>query len=495
MAYKNQQVINATGGAFTISSTTQKEYVSLTHFAGANVVLNNNGISLNSPQNFQMKVENDAFTTVMGDNSIYHNQNSWERVNIDKHIIVGDSIALTTNAYDNWNVAFADITSANTQPDTSAGGYPLIPGIPLDSIPKPTVNGEYLEDPSITELKTKVNSGGILNQPSWISDSNKNTTLAAGNNTTLQSQYNSSSSSITSNAKNSINNLQGSSPSTQNGKFTKNEDKSKLADVISNTQNKLNNIERLMGEGGNWIENVARNKRVVIGAAVNNHPQAIVNPIGRQVPSAIQVGGDGITTKVAGVPEVNEVDNASVFPCGNYNLEIGNRFSVRSGGGGISLTTAGSVSINSDVTLKLGSHQVIIGARDINLKGNDNVSIESDNLNLTSSNQIVLNGNVGINNNVLVKGGAYIDGELYVNHITAPLEIQNTLPGFTSAGAFGFFRQGTSFDAHITLNHVSCTTSDGENSWITITNQPCTITFDAQNQLCVELTPHAHEFV
>ncbi|NBP02360.1 MAG: hypothetical protein EBU90_20035 [Proteobacteria bacterium] len=491
MAYKNQQVINATGGAFTISNTTQREYVSLTHFAGANVVLNNNGISLNSPQNFQMKVDNDAFTTIMGDNNLYYHQNSWERVNIDKHIIIGDSIALTTNAYDNWNVAFADITSANTQPDTSAGGYPLLPGVPLDQVPKPAEDGKRLEDPSITELKTKINSDKILNDASWLS--NKSPDLKAKVHSKLASDQSAAAKNITNSSKKTISGLKGSSTSTQNGQYTPNENKSKLADVIAETQTKLNDIERLMGEGGNWIENIARNKRVIVGAAVNNHPQAILNPIGRQVPSAVSVDENGITTKTAGIPEINEVDNASVFPCGNYNIEVGNRFSVKSGGGGLSFITTGSINLNSDVSLKLGGHQVVMSARDINLKGNDNVSIESDNLNLTSSNQIVLNGNVGVNSNMLVKGGIYVDGELYVNHITAPLEIQNTLPGFTSAGAFGFFIRDSSVEGKLTMDNASVTIN-GYGATLSFSEQPCVMKFTS-NGLCVELLPHAHEFV
>jgi hypothetical protein len=33
---------------------------------------------------------------------------------------------------------------------------------------------------------------------------------------------------------------------------------------------------------------------------------------------------------------------------------------------------------------------------------------------------------MGVKNNLIVGGGAYIEGETYLNHITAPLEVQQT---------------------------------------------------------------------
>jgi hypothetical protein len=177
-----------------------------------------------------------------------------------------------------------------------------------------------------------------------------------------------------------------------------------------------------------------------------------------------------------------------MFPCGTYTLEIGNLFNVKVGGGGINLITSGSINIATDTVLKLGSLQTVIGGDDVVIKGGKNVSIDSSNLNLTSDSQIILNGNVGVNSNLLIKGGGYIDGELCINHITAPREIQQTLIGFTKEGAKGFLRSGNKITGNIKIFNI-----EQYNTLVTAIF-PFEITLDQQQDLAVELTPHGHEF-
>ena len=38
----------------------------------------------------------------------------------------------------------------------------------------------------------------------------------------------------------------------------------------------------------------------------------------------------------------------------------------------------------------------------------------------------MVDSNFGVNGNVIIKGGLHVDGELSINHITAPKEIQET---------------------------------------------------------------------
>ena len=42
--------------------------------------------------------------------------------------------------------------------------------------------------------------------------------------------------------------------------------------------------------------------------------------------------------------------------------------------------------------------------------------------------QILVDGNLGVNQNVVIGGGLHVEGELSVHHITAPVEIQETEP-------------------------------------------------------------------
>ena len=42
--------------------------------------------------------------------------------------------------------------------------------------------------------------------------------------------------------------------------------------------------------------------------------------------------------------------------------------------------------------------------------------------------QILVDGNLGVSQNVVINGGLHVEGELSVHHITAPVEIQETEP-------------------------------------------------------------------
>lgn len=486
--FQSQTAISDKGGSIVISSTDSKEYISLSQHKGAGLSLNNNGISVTTPNNYQIKVDNDSYETVSGEHNTYYNKTSWQRYNADVNVIVGDSTAIHTDAYTKWSDKFSTIANFNATPTTKVPAFAILPGADPTAYPQTSSeSGTRAKDPAGIELQ----EGELtLNEATWVPNSPINLEpLGSGTFWMLNDQ-----------SVDQFENQQpptpGDSPSTQGGNFEPTEKTvEKLTEVIVNTQEELVEIERLIGNGGNDIKTVIGNKTLNIGAANNLHPQAIVNPIGRAVPSAVQVTTDGVSTKIAGVPDVQEVENSAVFPCGNYDINIGNKFSVSTGGGGIALQSASKIDLISETTAKLLSYQVIVGGTDVQLKGKSNLSIESDNLNLTSSNQIVLNGNVGLNNNLLVKGGAYINGELYVNHITGPLEIQKTIPGFTSSGAFGFLvsNQGFSTKNVTGMGRITILGAGIIDATFFVAGANLQQTIESSD-LCVELTPHAHEF-
>lgn len=507
MSYRNQSVINSRGGAVTISNTENREYVSINTYSGASQTLNGTGISTFSPNNSQKKIDNDDFEHVGNDKSSFIGGKKFDRINNDYSIIIGDSVAMYTDSYGIWNDKFSQLATANLQPDIKKPVVPILPGASIDQTPPMfgEVGNKNAPNPAITQLQNNLKSGKTLNDIAIpkIDISTKNipnlTDLGNIAKGLILDKFNDSKKLVT-NVISSVKNipslsekLQASSPSTQGGNYEINTAKDTLPDLITETQKELMPIESNLGDGGSMNINVARNARLVVGATVNNNPQATVDFKGRQVPSAIVVSGAGVTTAVAGAPEVNEVDNYSMFPCGTYTLEIGNFFNVKVGGGGINMITSGSVNIVTDTVLKLGALQTIVGGDDVVIKGDKNVSIESSNLNLNSGDQIILNSNVGVSNNIIVNGGAYIDGEVCLNHITAPREIQQTLIGFTKEGARGFLRSGDKITGTILLKNFPDITSSGTTIIIDKTVK-FEITLDQQSDLAVELTPHGHEF-
>lgn len=502
MSYRNQSVINSRGGSITVSNTENREYVSINTYNGASQTLNGTGISTFSPNNNQKKIDNDDFEHVGNDKNSYVGGKKFDRVNNDYSLIIGDSVAMFTDSYGIWNDKFSQLATANLQPDIKKPVVPILPGASIEQTPPMfgDVGNKNATNPAITELQNNIKAGKVLNDLAIpkidLSTKNIPNVSDLGNiaKKLILDKFNDTSkfiSGLTSSVKNIpslAEKLQSVSPSTQGGNYEVNTAKDTLPDLITETQKELMPIESNLGDGGSMNINVARNARLVVGATVNNNPQATVDMKGRQVPSAVVVSGDGITTAVAGAPEVNEVDNFSMFPCGTYTIEIGNMFNVKVGGGGINLITSGSVNIVTDTVLKLGSLQTIVGGDDVVIKGDKNVSIESSNLNFTSDNQIVLNSNVGVNNNVLIKGGTYVDGELCVNHITAPREIQQTLIGFTKEGARGFLRSGDKITGKLKIFGIE------QNDATVTATFPFEITLDQQSDLAVELTPHGHEF-
>jgi hypothetical protein len=211
-----------------------------------------------------------------------------------------------------------------------------------------------------------------------------------------------------------------------------------IPSLITSTQKKLNEIEKDFGTGGNYVENIIRNKHTVVGATTNSNPQGVVIPKCKRVKAAITVTPTGTTFQDGGVPVVQEVDNWSAFPCGNYNVDVGNRFSVKAGGGGVHLVSGGGASLISETVTKIGSAtETLIGGESVKVIGNTNVTIEGELVNLKSKKQVVVDSTLGVSGNVVVQGGIFSEGELFVNHITGPREIQQTIVGFTKEGAEG----------------------------------------------------------
>jgi len=279
------------------------------------------------------------------------------------------------------------------------------------------------------------------------------------------------------------------------------------AEILAAMQTpELTQIEQDMGPRGDRIINDAWNVTHTVGVVGNNLPQSYVVKQGREVPSAVTFGdktGWGLAKK--GVDEYNAVDNWSYSPIGTYTINVGNKFTVNAAGGGILLASKSRAKIHANQIIIGADTQTLITGADVVINGPENVTIQSNNLNLQSDNQIVMNGNVGMNNNLLLKGGAYLNGEVFINHITAPLEIQQTIPGFTKEGAFGFLRNGSYITTEINDIIPSFL-------WLVIPGLnddepiPCLIPYvpgqpsyliqkvQSSSSGCVELAPHAHEF-
>lgn len=166
MSYQNQSTFNSIGGSLTFSNTQNKEYVALSNFFGSNIVMNNNGISMFSPNNYQTKVDNDYYLTVNGDYNFYVEKTAYFRYNGDIHHIYGDTSSMVLDTYNKWSDEFAKISSATTQPDTTVPSFPMTPGVPISDIPQTPEQGTRAPNPAITEIQQAASNGLTLNDVS-----------------------------------------------------------------------------------------------------------------------------------------------------------------------------------------------------------------------------------------------------------------------------------------------------------------------------------------
>ena len=106
-----------------------------------------------------------------------------------------------------------------------------------------------------------------------------------------------------------------------------------------------------------------------------------------------------------------------------------NRFNVVAGAGGIDLSSLGkfniqgtNVDIRADAMINIGG----VGSF-IDIDG-DVATISGNAIQLKNKEggQVVVDSTLGVSKNVIIGGGAYVEGELFVNHVTAPIEYQIT---------------------------------------------------------------------
>jgi hypothetical protein len=74
-----------------------------------------------------------------------------------------------------------------------------------------------------------------------------------------------------------------------------------------------------------------------VGAVINDYPSTRIDPEGRSQPLEMLVSNIGIFKNHDAVPHVEEVDNSSMFPCGNDIKIVGNQYKRTVGSGGILL--------------------------------------------------------------------------------------------------------------------------------------------------------------
>lgn len=197
----------------------------------------------------------------------------------------------------------------------------------------------------------------------------------------------------------------------------------------------LSDQETGMGFGGNSFEFISKHKTVSVGLTYNKSlayykdllslltsGKSVATRVGPLIATPFDFGANYVSFanyKELAVPDM---------PGGNYDIFAMNRLKMQAGNGGITMQTGGNMKISGG-TVEVRGDLVTMGTKDgtLGLYGSL-VTIEADVLSIKNVNkgQVVVDSTLGVTNNIIIGGGAYVEGELYVNHITAPVEYQVT---------------------------------------------------------------------
>jgi hypothetical protein len=489
--YRNKFVWNQRGGAIEINNSTDREAVNISHFSGSNVKINNQVNSELASNNKQTKVNNDSFETVLNDKNVYTGKDYIQRVVENTYKYNGFDKLDEIDAAEEWKELYRPIAQKNSQFEILRGGksYPNGGKTPQSGGrgPNPTINQEHYV---INDTYPGYGAPPIVGQPDFgvdevtpyipVSPVLNTGDLLGVNPTIADINEGSGPGGYASNADGVIKYGPGENAATEEGEWAVNPAHQNLPEDLLALQEELNPVEQRMGNGGDEEEFTYRNKLEVVGAATNDYPSVRIDPEGRSQPSEVNVGIDTSYVNVDSVPHVEEVDNSSAFPVGNYTLNVGNKYDVVVGSGGIQLKTSGAVEIGG-TTLKVSAHKINLqSASGVNISSENIVELQSaKTIALRSNRQVLIEPGLGVKNNTIVGGSTYTEGETYLHHVTAPAEVQQT----EETIVFSKLLKDLKFKATMKLPFPI-----GEVRGISVTLD------EDSNEGFIEAPPHSHHF-
>ena len=443
--YRNKYVLNQKGGTFEINNTDHNEKIKLTHYSGSFKELNNNTNSELATKNNQKLVINDEFNTVKGFKNEFTGKNYDEVILRDKYKKIGN---LNEAFFDEWKQAYGviqdkkqlfDIKRTNDNNIKSNGDIIL----KLNSIQQNRI-GSFATFPvtdsnrylALNNSNTFENSefyhgtglnisGALQGGGIPVYDDNLKTQQDGTNpKSPAGLKVGTTDEDWPSESGKSFVNGNGKSPSTQDGSWDS-EDKT-LSDDILKIQADLMIKERDFGLGGSEIIEISKNKLENIGTVMNDYGSVRFDPIGKLVNNEVLVSSNATYVNSDSGPLLEYVD-VQDLPGGTYNLNVNNRYNVMVGAGGINLKSYGPTNISGSIT-NVAGQQVNIGSEnEVNIDGKVvNISAEILRLRNKRQRQVLIDSSLGVNNNVVIGGGLSVEGEAFLQHVTAPAETQVT---------------------------------------------------------------------
>mgnify|MGYP003675684036 FL=1 len=495
--YRNKFVFNQKGGAIEICSTDNRELLKMTHYSGSFKEFNNHTTTEFAANNDQKLVNDDMFLTVNGSRNELVGEEYDLIIRGDHYRKVG---TFNIDKFLEWKALVQDFANIKqlfevkrcNYTETEIGDFQFQspaeiqdpPGnfaeCPLCTHPDRTVKMWDTDNAGLTALAMPtINSsnssvyvsyvspnGDVAKEDWWrfiVPDGNEDKFLQFGVCPLCQGT--------------------GKSPSSMGGTWTNRDKDNLIWEKSKLLSDALVPIERELGLGGSEILHVTKHKIETIGLLMNDFPCLRIDPAGKLENSHIIIRPGGVITAPSVVPLIEEV-HVDDLPGGSYTLNVCNRYNVQVGAGGVSMKTIGNVEIGGAMMTIAGEQVNVVSENEININSK-RVSIVADILSLRQKNyeQVLVDSSLGVSNNLIVGGGAHIEGELTVNHITAPEEIQET----EQTDLYAYLLSGLSFTA--TLNGFA------DSAGHAINGTTGTVTLNANsNDDKVQCYNHSHQF-
>jgi hypothetical protein len=485
--YRNKYVLNQKGGVFEIVNSDLNEKIKLTHYSGSFKEFNNQTNIELATKNDQKLVLNDQYNTIQGNKNEYTGKNLDTIVTRDNYRKVGN---LNKEYFTKWkekvtvvqdNKQLFERRRALNNDVKDADGNIIIKRNSLNQNRSGTFDPFVVTDgrtnyQALDNVDNKpgkgynliTNSGG--DGPSGIND--KKNDAGTTNKAPEASRWPSESGK-------SFVNGDGISISTQDGVWDVEEEKENLKTIIESELKELTEIELELGLGGSEIIEISKHKLETIGVLMNDFGSIRLDKIGKLLSNEILVDDKGVYVNKSESPMLEYV-HVQDLPGGNYTLNVCNRYNVMVGAGGLSMKSYGPVNISGTIT-NIAGEQINLGSdNEINIDANTiNISAEILRLRNKRQRQILIDNSLGVNKNVIIGGGLHVEGETFLQHVTAPKEWQKT----ELTRVFAKLLSGLSFPASIS----NVMPGPGASGTITLTGP--------SNDDKVQCYDHSHVFV
>lgn len=488
--YRGKMVLNQKGGVIEVVNTDNKESLRVTGYSGSYYEINNQSTVELNTNNKQILTLADYFETTNGYKNEYTQRDLDEIIRGDHYEKVGN---FNKQAMQEWKEIAAEVgaikqlfeikrapllTSFNdffdyTSPlQTRSGQFAPCPVCRADSrAPVWFRRNNFIKYTQVNVTARYTNTipmaGNWTTSFDMINDSSFSEIRASGyrgknifvdnyGEPSIFTQPRRTSSNFLGSGPCPVCNGTGISPSSQDGEWDVESKADLLKLKLESKIAEVTEIEKRLGLGGSKIIQVSKHQSETIGLVMNDLPNLRKDEVGKITNNAVNIAREGVYTSMKASP-IYEYVHVEDLPGGTYNLNVCNRWNVLVGSGGVAMKSYGPVDIAGSITNMTGEQVNIASDGEINIKSKDRLYIESDILTLRQSEgkQVLIDSNLGVNQNLVVAGSSHLEGEVTLQHITAPIEFQETEQVMLE----GFVLPNTTYSGFISLPGCKCSSS------------------------------------